>query len=121
MELAASGQRVLARLGPSRAAVACDVGTPVGQQHQHGRVAAARNLLHQRVGRFECGGQRRAATAGQARQRAFGASQRTGRCQQQVGAAAAKGDQGHAVAAHIAVGQQQLDCTLGLGQPVQRR
>ena len=37
----------------------------------------------------------------------------------QLGAGAAKRQHGHPVAPHIALGQQQLDRALGLGQPVQ--
>ena len=65
--------------------------------------------------------ERRAAAARLPRQRPLGAYQRAGGRQDQLGAVAAEGDQRDLVAAYVALGEDQLDCALDLGEPMQRR
>jgi hypothetical protein len=95
----------------------------VGEQHHQRRVARRGHGLRigQRAAASMARRQRRAAAAGQPRQAALGAHQRARRRQQHLGVAAAEAEHRHLVAPHIAVGQQQLDRALGLGQPVHRR
>ena len=114
-------ERVLLRLRPAGRPVAGDVGATVGQKDQDRRLVLAADRVGQGRGRVERGRQRRATTPGQAGEAALGADQRAGRRQQKFRLLATKGQQRHAITAHVAVGQQQLDGTLRLGQPVQRR
>ena len=120
-DLAAGVECILERQRPPEATAARDVGTPVGHEHDEGRASFAA----QAIGEFECGieagGNGRAAAAGETGEKLFGAGERAGWGQDDLGPRAAEGDEGDAVAAHVAVREQQLDGALDLGEPMDRR
>jgi hypothetical protein len=115
------GQRFGVRTLTALCAVPRDIRAPIGEEDQPRRATATLDLLGEQRRRIDGRGERRTATTGQGRDVALGAHQRARGREQQFGFPAAEGDQRDLVAAHIAIGQQQLDRTLGLGEPVQRR
>ncbi len=119
MRRAASSASLIACGRPGRA-VAADIGAAVGHQHDERRLALAAARVGQPQGGIEAGGDRRAAAAGKSRQRLARPRCRAGRRQHDFAGLAAKGDQRDMVAPHIAIGKQQFDRALDLGEPVHR-
>ena len=106
--------------GPARLTIAADVGLAVGHHHHERDLPIApRNVGEQRGG-LDARGERGAAAAGLAGERALGTGQRAGRRQHHGGGGAAERDQRDRVATHVAIGEDQLHRALGLGEAVER-
>ncbi len=107
-------QRVVEGARAARRAGAIDIRLAVGQQHDERRLPFAPDAFGERRRRVEALRNRRAAAAGHRREKPLRARQRARRRQHDVGLLAAKSDERHAVAAHIAIGQHQFDRALDL-------
>ena len=103
-------------VGAAALAVAGDVGAAVGEQDEGGGGAAAADLVGEGGAGVEAGGERGAAAAGEAGEAAAGANEGSGRWEEEFGVAAAEGDERDLVAADVALGEEELDGALGLGE-----
>ena len=113
-------ERVVLGTPAARRSVSRDVGTAVCQEHRCRGLTPPLQVVGEGTGGVNARRQRRPAPSGQSCEAALGPYQRARRRQQQLGRRATKRDECHAVAPHVAVGQQVFHRALGLGEPVER-